>query len=390
MKLFHISDLHIGKQLNGYSLKENQEAVLSMIVQAAREHRPDAVLICGDIYDKSMPSGEAFTVFDRFLNGLAAIEPRIPVLIIAGNHDSPERLQFAKRFLEQAQIYLSVMPPGVSGEHLRKIVLRDAYGPVNFYLLPFLKPGYVRHLSMRGEGFDGYESALRSVLEAEEIDWEQRNVLLSHQFYVAKGQETKVCDSEQAVITVGGLDHIHASLVEDFDYVALGHLHGSQQIGSGHIRYCGSPYKYSVSEERQEKGILMVRLGAKGEAVKVEVIPLHGIQDVRQERGTLEEVLHRAEEKNRHDFVSIVITDEREPGYLREQLEEVYDHMLELRIDNARTRSRLLESGEEIPVLQPMEAFSRFYQAICHSAMTEKEERVMSRLIEEAKEEEDL
>lgn len=386
MKLFHISDLHIGKQLNGYSLKENQEAVLSQIVQAAREHRPDAVLICGDIYDKSVPSGEAFTVFDGFLNGLASIEPRIPVLIIAGNHDSPERLQFAKTFLERARIYLSVMPPGESGEGLRKIVLQDAYGPVNFYLLPFLKPGYVRHLSLKGEGFDGYESALRHVLEEEDIDWEQRNILLSHQFYVAKGQETKVCDSEQAVITVGGLDHIHASLVERFDYVALGHLHGAQQIGSGHIRYCGSPYKYSVSEEHQIKGILMAELGQKGEELKVEVLPLHGIQDVRRERGTLEEVLKRADEKNRHDFVSIVITDEREPYHLREQLEEVYDHMLELKIDNARTRSRLLESGEEIPVLHPMEAFGRFYEAVRHSAMTQEEELVMHRLVEEAKE----
>lgn len=387
MKFFHLSDLHIGKCLNGYSLKENQEEVFRQIVEAARQYRPDAILICGDVYDKSVPAAEAYTVFDHFLSELAGIEPSIPVLIIAGNHDSPERLNYASAFLERHHIYLSVLPPEREEEYLKKIVLTDEYGPVNFYLLPFLKPGYVRGLMAEERAGCTYEEAVSFVLKREKIDREERNVLLSHQFYISGEDRPQVCDSEQPSLTVGGLDEIDIRVLEDFDYAALGHLHGAQRVGRESVRYCGSPYKYSVSEERHEKAVTLVTLGEKGKEPEIQYLPLHGLQDVRRERGTLEEILRRGTEETRHDFVSVTVTDERESFAMREQLEEVYDHLLEFHMDNDRVRKTLEETGEEIPVLRPYEAFCQFYQAVRPGAMSEEEEAVMKKIIEEAKEE---
>jgi len=389
MKIFHLSDLHIGKQLNGYSLKENQEAVLNQIVDYAASRHPDVILICGDIYDKTAPSGEAYTMFGNFLEALSGIKPEITVLIIAGNHDSPERLSYASAFLERHRIHLSVFPPRNQEEYLKKVVLRDENGPVNFYLLPFLKPGYVRQLFPDNQP-DGYESAIRAVLERETIDAGERNILLSHQFYTAGSKDPETCESEQAVIMAGGLDRVDASVLSDFDYIALGHIHGSQKVGKTSVRYCGTPYKYSVSEENHKKSVTVVNIGKKGDEPELEFLPLNGIQDVRRERGTLSEILKRASEENRHDFVSVTLTDEEEPYRVRERLEEVFDHMLELRVDNERTRHKRLEEGETVPVLKPLEAFRQFFKAVRGEEMTMEEEQAMERIVQEAKEEDGL
>ena len=399
MKLFHLSDLHIGKLLCGYSLKENQERVLSQIVAYAQEEHPDAILICGDIYDKSAPSGEAYVMFDRFLEALSEIRPRIPVFIIAGNHDSPERLSYASAFLEKHSIYLSVFPPVREDEYLKKITLEDEYGPVDFYLLPFLKPGYLRPLLPEGSAFS-YEEAVRFLLSREKIDSGRRNVILSHQFYTAGQSEPEICDSEIAVAMAGGLDKIDISVLDAFDYAALGHLHGSQKVGRMSARYCGTPYKYSVSEEHHHKAVTVVELGKKGEEPQLRFLPLSGLQDVRRLRGTLEEVLAAAESAAPspsagqssvsgvcHDFVSVTITDEQEPYRIRERLEERYDHLLELRVDNARTRARMAESGtENDPAPEPMEAFRQFYETVNHTPLPEEGERIMKRLIREIQE----
>lgn len=413
MKLFHLSDLHIGKLLCGYSLKENQERVLSQIADYAKEEHPDAILICGDIYDKSAPSGEAYVMFDRFLEALSEIRPRIPVLIIAGNHDSPERLSYASSFLERHSIYLSVFPPVREDEFLKKIELADEYGPVDFYLLPFLKPGYLRPLLPEGSVLS-YEEAVRFLLSREKIDPKRRNVILSHQFYTAGQSEPETCDSEAAVAMAGGLDRIDISVLDAFDYAALGHLHGSQRVGRESARYCGTPYKYSVSEERHHKAVTVVELGKKGEEPRLRFLPLSGLQDVRRLRGTLEEVLEAASGGQPsvpsasagqpaasggqpsvpsassgvcHDFVSVTITDEQEPYRIRERLEERYDHLLELRVDNARTRARLAESGtENDPAPEPMEAFRQFYETVNHTPLPEEGERIMKGLIREIRE----
>lgn len=326
MKIFHISDLHIGKQLNYYSLKENQKAMFHQIIQMMREHKPDVLIIAGDIFDKSMPSGESYTLFDAFLNDVSELTPAVPVCMIAGNHDSPERLNYASTFLERHQIYISVMPPQKAEEHLKKIVFEDEFGPVNIYLLPFTKPGYVRHL-FKDQDIPDYETAVRLLIEREEIDRSQRNIIVSHQFYQSQGWETATCDSEQVLLSVGGLDRIDISVLKDFDYAALGHLHGPQKIKENYIRYSGSPLKYSVSEEKHKKSVSMITLGEKGKEAVIELLPLCPMQDIRRVRGSLEDILEKDPEERIQDFVSVTVTDEAEPYRMKEQLREKYEYL---------------------------------------------------------------
>jgi exonuclease SbcD len=376
MKIFHISDLHIGKYLHFYNLKDNQIAILNQIVDKARQYRPDVIIIAGDIYDKSVPSAEAYAIFDRFLIELSEIKPAIPVLIIAGNHDSADRLNYASTFLEKHNIYISVYPPRNEDEHLKKVVLNDEYGNVNFYLLPFTRPAYVRHL-FEEESITSYDSAVKALIEREDIDYSERNVLISHQFYVAENTKPETCDSEQIYISVGGIDSVDISAVEKFDYVALGHLHGAQSIGKRHIRYSGTPLKYSVSEEKHIKSITMVTLKDKGSDIIIDTIPLVAEQDVRSVKGTLREIIGLATDDNRHDFVSITLTDEDEIYKPKEQLEEHYDHILEVKIENSRTKAQLLDTYSEIKIDDPLEAFKEFYQEMQGVPMSNEEEKIM-------------
>ncbi len=384
MKLFHISDLHIGKQLHSYSLKEEQKNILSQIIEKAKEYRPEAILIAGDIYDKSVPSGEAYEIFDEFLNNLADITPQIPVLIIAGNHDNAKRLKYASTFLEKNNIYISVLPPQNKEESLKKLVLTDEYGEVNFYLLPFTKPGYVKQLFEEGEIQD-YNNAVRAVIERERIDYSKRNILLAHQFFVSGGSEPEKCDSELTYISVGGIDSVDIDCVRKFDYVALGHLHGEQSIGEQHIRYSGTPMKYSISEEKHIKGITMVTLGKKNSEIQYKRIPLYMTQDVRRIQGTLEEVIAQATEENRKDYVSITLTNEERLYRPKDQLEEHYDNILEVRLENRNIRSRRKQTEDSGESLDPITVFAEFYQLMNEQPISEKEIEIMSEIISEVK-----
>jgi len=385
MKLFHISDLHIGKYLHFYNLKDNQNAILKQIVDRAREYRPDVIIIAGDIYDKSVPSAESYTIFDQFLKALSDIEPGIPVLLIAGNHDSADRLNYASSFLEKHNIYISVYPPRKEDEYLKKVELKDEYGNVNFYLLPFTRPGYVRHLFEDGR-ITSYDSAIKALIERENINYNERNVLISHQFYVAGDKTPETCDSEQIYISVGGIDSVDIGAVEKFDYVALGHLHGAQSIGRKHIRYSGTPLKYSVSEEKHVKAITMVTMREKGSEPIIETIPLAACQDVRSIKGTLREVIGMATDENRHDFVSIILTDEEEIYKPKDQLEEHYDHILEVKIENSRTKAQFADTYSEMKVLDPFEAFKQFYKDMQGVSMSEEEEKIMLDVINSMRE----
>lgn len=384
MKLFHLSDLHIGKTLNGYSLAENQALVLGQIIHYAKKEKPDVILLCGDIYDRSVPSGDAHEMFDQFLTELSDINPAIPVLVIAGNHDSPQRLAYGEQFLKKHQIYISAMPPIKDDEYMKKVTLKDEYGTVDFYLLPFTKPGYLR--GMEGADVSSYESAVSYLIEREMVDITNRNVLLSHQFYVGDSHEAELCESETAVIMAGGLDKISSVVVKDFDYVALGHLHGRQQAGYEHVRYCGTPYKYSVSEEKHNKSITVVAMTEKGTPVEVSFLPLTGGQDVRRLKGKMEDIISLATEENRHDYVSITITDEEEPYHFREKLKEVYDCLLDVRVDNNRTREKLSDKSAEMVFSSPMEAFEDFFRAIHHVDMTGEEKEVIRIILDELQE----
>lgn len=382
MRFFHLSDLHIGKQLHYYNLREDQEHILAEVISYAENIRPDAILIAGDIYDRSVPSGEAVSLFDDFLTRLSEVRPAIPVLIIAGNHDSAQRLDYASRLLGSHHIYIAGRAPETEEEHLKKITLEDEYGEVNFYLLPFLKPGYVRGVC-GGELPESYTDAVRAVLEREEIDLTQRNVLLSHQFYTGNTETPETCDSE--LLSVGGIDNVDISAVKEFDYVALGHLHGAQRVGAEHIRYCGTLLKYSVSEAGQEKSLHMVELGKKGEAAHVEKLPLHPLRDVRALRGNLEELIAQADLSRREDYVSVTLTDEVDPYKPKEQLEKVYSHILEVRMDNERTRKKLDFSQEDIRIEDPLSVFGDFYREMQGREMTEEEHEILAQVFDDVK-----
>ncbi len=387
MKFFHLSDLHIGKQLHHYSLKEEQEAVLGEILTYAETIRPDAVVIAGDIYDRSVPSAEAVAVFDWFLTGLSKISPAIPILIISGNHDSGERLEYAAEILKMHHIYLAGSAPRDKSESVRKVTLTDTYGEVDFYLLPFMKPSYVRNV-FEEEAPETYTEAVRRMLEREAVDYrDRRNVLVSHQFYTGtKGEagSPSTCDSE--VISVGGIENVDVSCVEDFDYVALGHLHGPQNVVSPHIRYCGTLLKYSVSESGHEKTLTVVTLGDKGEEPLIELMPLHPLRDVKKKTGKLMEIIEQAQEDERGDYISVTLTDEVDPYKPKEQLEKVFDHILEVRVDNKRTRTKLSELDEELIMKDPMENFADFYQEMQGRALQEEEYQMMYQIFEQVKE----
>lgn len=388
MRFFHLSDLHIGKQLHHYNLREDQEHILGEVISYAEKLHPDAVVIAGDIYDKSVPSGEAVTVFDDFITGLSRIVPAIPILIISGNHDSARRLDYASRLLGSHQIYIAGKAPETEEEHLRKITLQDEYGDVHFWLLPFLKPGYVRGLC-GGELPESYTAAVRAVLEREQIDPEERNVIVSHQFYTGKDMDTgedvapETCDSE--LLSVGGIDNVDISVLRDFDYAALGHLHGAQKVGAEHIRYCGTLLKYSVSESGQKKMLHMVELGAKGSSARVEKLPLHPLRDVRKLRGELAEVINAAQPEQRDDYVSVTLTDEIDPYKPKEQLEKVYSHILEVRMDNERTRKKLEFAEEEICIEDPARVFSDFFREMQGREMSEEEKKIVDNVFDRVK-----
>lgn len=384
MKFFHLSDLHIGKQLHRYNLKEDQQVILKEVITYAKELRPDAIVIAGDIYDKSVPSAEAVNVFDEFLTDLSEITPEIPILIISGNHDSPDRLKYASEILKRHHIYLAGNVPERPEEHIEKVTLHDAYGEVDFYLLPFMKPAYVKNIFVDGTP-ETYSDAVKEIIKREKIDYkDKRNVLVSHQFYVGeKAESPETCDSE--VFSVGGIDNVDIGSVKEFDYVALGHIHGAQCIGKPEIRYCGTLLKYSVSESTQNKSLTVVTLKAKGEKPEIENYPLHPLRDVRKKKGTLDEIIKEAQETEKDDYISITLTDEIDPYKPKEQLERIFSHILEIRVDNQRTRTKLKEMDEELVMKDPFTSFAEFYKEMQGREMNGEEETIMKEIFDKAK-----
>ena len=371
MKLIHLSDLHLGKRVNEFSMLEDQAFILQEILRIIDEEQPQAVLLAGDIYDKSVPSGEAVQLFDGFLWELSS--RKLQVFVISGNHDSPERLSFGGRLMEGSGIHLS---PVYSGK-VEPVVLEDAYGPVNVYLLPFLKPAHVRRYFPEEE-IGTYTEALGKAVEALEIHKEQRNVLVTHQFVTGASRS----DSEE--ISVGGSDNVDASVFDDFDYVALGHIHGPQNIGSPRIRYCGTPLKYSFSEVGQQKSVTVAELKEKG-TLEVTARPLTPLRDLREIRGSYLEVTAKSfyEGRNREDYLHITLTDEEDIPDGAAKLRVIYPNLMRLDYDNARTRSRNLPEGAEEPAAKPpLELFEEFYERQNNQPMTEEQIRFSRELME--------
>lgn len=378
MIFFQLSDLHIGKQLHHFSLLEEQKELLHQVVLHVQREQPDVLLVAGDVYDTSVPSAEAVAVFDQFLSELDALAQDLTVCIIAGNHDSGRRLDYASQILKKHAIHIVGMPPMKPEEYIQSVTMEDEFGEVVFYLLPFVKPAFVKKLFP--EETLSYTETVTRLLEREKIDKTKRNILVSHQFY-AGGREVPVI-SESEVHAAGGIDNVEIGVLKQFDYAALGHIHRAQKIGEEKNWYCGTIFPYSVNEGENEKFVTMVELKGKGNPPEKKKLPLHLPRKVRKIRGTLEEVMS-AEEEICHDYVSITLTDEVETCRPREILEEKYDHILEIRIDNARTR-KLLELGEaETENLAPYEAFCEFFYELNGRNMTEEEDALLKEILQE-------
>lgn len=371
MKLIHLSDLHIGKRVNEVSMIEDQEHILHQILQIIENEAPDAVLICGDVYDKSVPSAEAVTVFDDFLFRLAGLNTQ--VLIISGNHDSAERLAFGRRLMTAGGIHLSPVYDGT----VTPITLSDDHGDVHFWLLPFLKPAHVRRFHP-DSAIESYTDACRVAVEQMNVDPEQRNVLLTHQFVTG----CATCDSEE--LAVGGSDNVDSAIFQDFDYVALGHIHGPQNIGSEKIRYCGTPLKYSFSEAGHKKSVTVAELGEKGD-LRLRTVPLQPKHDMREMRGSYEEVTAKRfyEGTNVEDYLHITLTDEEDVPEAMARLRVIYPNLMKLTYDNTRTRSsNIIEGAVDVQKKSQLELFSELYELQNNQPMSQIQEDFMRNLIE--------
>ena len=371
MKLIHLSDLHIGKRVNEISMIEDQEYILHQILQIVDDEKADAVLIAGDVYDKSVPSAEAVTLFDDFLCRLA--KRKIPTLIISGNHDSPERLAFGNRLMEESGIFISPVYDG----SVSTFTLSDENGDVDFWLLPFLKPAHVKRY-FPDAGIESYTDAVRVAVEKMGIDTAKRNVLLTHQFVTG----ASTCESEE--ISVGGSDNVDASVFEDFDYVALGHIHGPQNIGSNQIRYCGTPLKYSFSEETHHKSVTVVNLAKKGD-LELQLRPLTPRHDLRSIRGTFEELTSKSfyEGTATDDYLHIILTDEEDVPEAIGKLRIIYPNLMKLSYDNTRTRTnQVIEGAEDVQRKSPLELFDELYELQNNQPMSEEQRSFTQELIE--------
>ena len=373
MKLLHISDLHLGKRLNDFSLLEDQEAILCRILEIADRERPRAVLISGDIYDRASPSAEAVQLFDDFLFGLALRS--LEVFAVSGNHDSPERIAFASRLIDKSGVHLSPVYDG----RVSETVLLDEYGPVSISMLPFVKPASVRRFFAEGE-IATYTDAVRAALRELPRDPGVRRVLLAHQYV------TGALRSDSEEISVGGLENVDASVFDGFDYVALGHLHSPQNVGSERVRYSGSPLKYSFGESGQEKSVTVVELGDKGE-LGVRTVPLVPLRDLRSVRGSFRDLTGEGAEKS-EDYLRVILTDEQDIPDVVGRLRVFYPNLMKVEYDNRRTRAEAQLSGSfETRGRSPLSLFAELYEKQNGAPMTEEQAEFAAEIFAEIGEE---
>ncbi len=368
----HLSDLHLGKRVYEFSMYEDQKYILKQILEIAGEQKANAVLISGDVYDKPIPPAEAVQLFDDFLTALS--DRKVPVYVISGNHDSAERLSFGARLMTQSSVFMSAAFHGT----VQKYSLQDEYGTVNFYLLPFLKPTIVRQAYPEAE-IGSYQEAVQYVLAQTPVEKSQRNVLLAHQFVTG----AKTSESEE--ILVGGLDNMDASLFDDFDYVALGHIHTPQKIGRETVRYCGTPLKYSFSEAKRDKSVTMVELQEKG-SVQLQEIPLHPLHDLREIKGSYEELTARKNYAGTKtdDYLHITLTDEEDIPDVMDRLHTIYPGIMKLDYDNLRTRTmNQIDAVQQVQDKTPVQLFAEFYELQNNQPMSAQQQEHVQKLIDQ-------
>ena len=377
MKILHVSDLHLGKRLGEYSLIEDQIHVLNQILTMIDKEKPDVFIIAGDVYDKTVPSAEAVKVFDEFLVKLSA--KKITAFIISGNHDSAERIAFGAKLISLSGIYFS---PVYNGE-ITPISIEDEFGKVNFYSLPFIKPVHVR-LAYPDQKIESYNDAIRVAINNVQLNKNQRNVLITHQFV------TGASKSGSEEISVGGTDNIDKSIFDDFDYVALGHIHRAQSVGRDTIRYSGTPLKYSFSEINDVKSATIIELKSKGEVnlKTIEFTPLRGLSEI---RGTYNEIMSKEFYQNTtylNDFISIVLTDEQDVPNVKAKLSTVYKNIFKIEYDNERTRSNSMIDGATNIEKSPKELFEELYKLQNNVELTEEQDKILTETMQRVWEDE--
>ena len=376
MKFIHLSDLHLGKRVHEFPMHEEQKNILNQIIAVIDRESPDAVLISGDIYDKSVPPAEAVILFDDFLFNLS--KRNVRVFIISGNHDSPERIAFGARIMENGGIHLSPVYDG----NIIPFSMTDEYGKVNIYMLPFVKPSHVRRY-FEDEDIVTYTDAVRVAINHMHVNTDERNILLVHQFVTGASRS----DSEE--ISVGGSDNVNASVFADFDYVALGHIHSPQTCGADHIRYCGTPLKYSFSEMNDVKSLTVVEIG--NEAPVIRIVPLVPIHDMSEIRGTFEQMTdphYYTQNPKKNHYLRIILTDENDIPDAVGRLRVIYKNLMRLEYDNTRTRKNNLISGAaNTQTKSAFELFSEFYELRNNAPMSSEQNEYMRTLIEKIEEE---
>lgn len=374
MRLLHLSDLHLGKRVNEFSMLEDQKYILKEIIRVIDVQKPDGILIAGDIYDKSTPGEEAVRLLDDFLTRLA--ERKLPVFIISGNHDSAVKLSFASGLIDQSGIHFA---PAYAGE-IAPYHLGERENEVCIYMLPFVRPAAVRSVFPE-EKIENYTDAVRVAIEHMQLDPKKCNILVAHQFVMG----AKRCESEE--VSVGGLDQVDAGVFQDFAYVALGHIHGPQQVGRETIRYCGTPLKYSFSESNQQKSVTVVDIIEEEGKPKVEIstVPLTPLHDLRQLRGDYASVTDRRkyEQTATEDYLQITLTDEEDIPDAMAKLRIIYPNLMLLRYDNQRTReTQDITGSAEVGTKSPLELVGEFYEIQNNQPMRQEQQKLVEELIE--------
>lgn len=376
MKIMHLSDLHIGKKVNEYSMLQDQIYILKEVLQIIDDEKVETVIIAGDVYDRSLPPNEALELFDEFLYQLSG--RNVNVFVISGNHDSPERISYGGRMMTENKIFLSPVYDG----NVKPITLNDDYGEVNFYLLPFIRPADIRRY-FPDENIENYTDAVKVAIDNMNVNFNERNILVTHQFVT--GAEL----SESEDIIVGGTDNVSGEVFDGFDYVALGHIHREQTVGKDNIRYCGTPLKYSFSEAKNIKSVTILDFNDKGN-IEYSKIPLTPFRDMREIRGTYYELTLKSsyESTNTEDYLHITLTDEDDIPDAIGKLRSIYPNIMKLDYDNLRTRgSGTVDAIENIESKSPFELFADLFKQQNNQDMSEEQEEIMRNLIDKIWEE---
>ena len=377
MKIIHLADLHIGKRVNEFSMIDDQKYILNQILEIIDKEKPDAVIIAGDVYDKQVPSIEAVELLDSFISDIS--KRKTTTFIISGNHDSAERLAFGSSLMAMGKIYIS---PVYNGK-ISKYTLKDDFGSANFYLLPFVKPSHVKRF-FPDEKIESYTDAIKVVVDNLNLDTSEINILIAHQFVTGASR------TESEEISVGGLDNVDASVFEDFDYVALGHIHRPQKIGIERIRYCGTPLKYSFSEVNDTKSVSIIEINSK-EDFNLRMISLIPKRDMRKIRGTYEELTTKNsyENTNTDDYIHVTLTDEFNVADAIQKLRVIYKNIMKLEYDNIRTRESRKINLDDMVIenKNPLEIFSEFYKLQNNKEMNDEQKEIIKKIMEEVWEE---